>query len=99
MDTWSVGQSYILDFHINTYLQNRNFTREVYALDDINNPTEASSRVIVNKHTNSNGNKIYPEGAYSNITKLRNKFVGKIQHDNYKYFKIEKTEVTVCIVD
>ena len=98
VDTWLTGQTYILDFHMNTYLQNRNLTREVYALDDINKPTEESSRVIVNKHTSLDGTKIHPEGSYSNITKLRNKFIKKVQHYNHRFSRIEKTEVTVCII-
>ena len=97
-NTLLTGKTYILDFHMNTYLQNRSLTRELYALDDINKPTEESSRVIVNKHTNLDGTKIHPEGFYSNITKLRNKFIKKVQHNNHRFTKVEETEVTVCIV-
>lgn len=80
---------------MNTYLRSPEFTRELYAIDDINKPLAESGRIIISEYTSNKNDVIFQQGSFSNITKLRNKFTHTYSHDSIVFSELEKAEITV----
>ena len=99
VSTWTTGQTYSFNFYMNTYLQSPEFTSELYAIDDINNPLVESGRIIINEYTSNKKDFIFPQGSFSNVTKVLNKFTHTYSHDSIVFSELDKAEITVRILN